>query len=113
VMTEEELLSNYRHKAVTPTAGALYFPVSVAREILVDCRRYGLAVVGIEGNRVKDGVVYSRSDLIYDLSRHRASTWTEYASRSNDQAARVLDELQEMPDLVLWLTILAEHEWQL
>lgn len=112
MITEEQLLSRFRNRAVRLRGRATYFPVAVAEEVLDSCRTHALALVGIEGNRIEGERVYTLSDRVYDLSRRRASNWTQYAQGCNADAAEVLRKLRSFPDLALWLTILNEDDWR-
>jgi hypothetical protein len=111
-MTSEDIvLREHRRQAVLSRTGEMYFRVADAREVLTTCEARGFAVVGAEGYTLADGVVHSPTDLIRDFSRLGGDTWTSFREAANAACSDFFDTIRERRDLVLWLTIVSEDEW--
>jgi hypothetical protein len=111
MINSDDVFQKFQGSATTTSWGASFFPVAVAVEILSECRASDIAMIGIEGNEILGDRVSARSDLIFDLSRRRSSSWAEYRDACNAEAEKVLKVLSPERGIMLWVTLLTAAEY--
>ncbi|HEV2705680.1 MAG TPA: hypothetical protein VGV59_07120 [Pyrinomonadaceae bacterium] len=109
-MSAEEVLSKFSGRGFTH-GEELFVAAEAGAELVEDCERRNLAVIGIDGFvRDADGVV-AQPDLIADFSDADAASWEEFRTACNRDSLNFIRQLPQERKLFLNFVIISEQEW--
>lgn len=109
-MDEEELIQRFAERGVNRGAEWFFSP-SVCLELVDECERNSLAVVGIEGFKIVDSKVFPKVDLITDWSEIEATNWAAFVAETSALSRKFIKtEVPTEDGLFLNLTILSQSD---
>jgi hypothetical protein len=109
-MTIPEILAQFQSQGID-RAGEIFFPLFVVVEILKRSENVDIAVIGIEGFIVSEGVVRPQLDLIGDCGDVATDDWELMKRIARQCVARVVTAAMERENIHFALEFMSHDEW--
>jgi len=116
---ERDILSRFEPRALRRVQrGEMYFDLVTARDLVRECRRRGIAVIGLEAFTLVPSGVIPAGRCIYDGSGHPAATWEGTVSGHAEIVEGLLEDWIEEPEgdrggvHAVTLVLQGKDEWE-
>jgi hypothetical protein len=114
MLSEDEIINQFRKHGMTRGAGSLYLKVPIAFDFLATCQENNLAIIGVEGflYTEKTNKIMPVMDYIADYSDVEAANWEEYRNSCNRLCKDFLGRLPSRDDFVVNFVLFSREEWE-
>ncbi len=111
-MINPENLINHSGLDSISRGGEIYLRWESIAKFTNMCTQNNIAIIGIEGFKLKEEKIIPDMDLIADFSCSKDTAWNDYLQGCNESTKLFFDRIVSGSNLIFCFTLLSEDEWR-